>query len=72
MCFSSPKPPDIPEAPLPPPPPEALAERVENPRASGIGEYGRRRRGKSSLIIPRRTSLNTKGFGLGGGLNIPQ
>ena len=58
MCFGS-KPKDPEPAPPAPKPPERLAIRVENPAASGQGEFGLRRRGKSALVIPRR------------GLNIP-
>ncbi|MCP4126794.1 MAG: hypothetical protein GY753_07000 [Gammaproteobacteria bacterium] len=59
MCIGSQKPPPIPEAPKAPDPPERLAVRVENPEAAGTGSFGKRRRGKSALLIPRR------------GLNIP-
>mgnify|MGYP003676572072 FL=1 len=51
---SAPKMPAIPEAPPASPPPEPLARRVENPEAAGTGQFGRRRRGKGSLVIPRR------------------
>jgi len=55
MCMgSAPKMPEIPEAPPAPKPPEPLARRVENPEAAGTGQFGRRRRGKGSLVIPRR------------------
>lgn len=46
--------PEIKEAPRAVDPPEPLAKRVENPEAAGQGDFGKRRRGKGSLIIPRR------------------
>jgi hypothetical protein len=55
MCFgSAPTMPDIPKAPPAPKPPEPLARQIENPEAAGTGKFGRRRRGKGSLVIPRR------------------
>jgi hypothetical protein len=59
MCIGGNKPKDPEPAPPAPKPPERLAIRVENPEAAGTGEFGRRRQGKSALVIPRR------------GLNIP-
>ena len=58
MCLGAPsiKPPEMPKVPTAPPPPEPLAIRPRNPRASGTDpETGEKRRsGFAGLTIERR------------------